>query len=281
MAHFVIAGATGATGRRLVAHAVACDDVARVTALLRRKRTKDDDMADVWLHEKVQQVEIDYEKLETADAADVAWLDAAALPTAAFCCLGISRKKAGSAAAYRRVDYDYCAFFARLVHQAGVKQCYLISTAGASASSAFLYPKTKGEIENYYQSLKFDRLSIYRPGILDKGSETRTVSKFFGMIMGSLAVDVLAQALAYDALVLAKTDGTDSAKLFKVNADIVKYAAAWAKRNGGGGGGSGGGGGGAAGAASGGDGAASAAAGGGDDEVGGDDDEKDDEHGDK
>ena len=38
--------------------------------------------------------------------------------------------------------------------------------SGASESAYFLYPSTKGKTENHILNLKFDRTSIYRPGVL-------------------------------------------------------------------------------------------------------------------
>ena len=38
--------------------------------------------------------------------------------------------------------------------------------SGASESAYFLYPITKGKTENHILNLKFDRTSIYRPGVL-------------------------------------------------------------------------------------------------------------------
>ena len=42
----------------------------------------------------------------------------------------------------------------------------LFSLLGASESSYFLYPQTKGRTESYILNLNFDRTSIYRPGVL-------------------------------------------------------------------------------------------------------------------
>ena len=76
-------------------------------------------------------------------------LEALPLPAVddAFCCLGTTRKDAGSAEAFRRVDFDYVVAFARLAKRAGARRFMLVSSLGASPNSRFLYPRTKGECE--------------------------------------------------------------------------------------------------------------------------------------
>jgi uncharacterized protein YbjT (DUF2867 family) len=84
----------------------------------------------------------------------------------AFCCLGTTRRDAGSAEAFRRVDLDYVVAFARLAKRAGAQRFLLVSSVGASASSPFLYPRTKGEAEAAVTAAGFETLVIARPSFL-------------------------------------------------------------------------------------------------------------------
>ena len=79
-------------------------------------------------------------------------------------CMGSTRKDAGSATAFERIDYDYSTFAGSQAAAAGVKTCHLVSSQGASSTSWLLYPRTKGRIEDKFKSLGFETLNIYRPG---------------------------------------------------------------------------------------------------------------------
>lgn len=95
-------------------------------------------------------------------------LDELVLPAVddAFCCLGTTRRDAGSAAAFRRVDFDYVVAFARLARRAGATRFLLVSSLGASANSPLLYPRTKGESEAAISALGFRTVVILRPSFL-------------------------------------------------------------------------------------------------------------------
>lgn len=62
-----------------------------------------------------------------------------------FCCLGTTIKKAGSQAAFRKVDYEYPITFAEIAKENGIKQYLIITAIGANAQSSVFYTRTKGE----------------------------------------------------------------------------------------------------------------------------------------
>lgn len=80
--------------------------------------------------------------------------------------LGTTRAAAGSAAAFRAVDFDYTLAVATQVRRHGATRFALTSSIGASAGSRLLYPRTKGQIEDAVRALGFDALTILRPGML-------------------------------------------------------------------------------------------------------------------
>ncbi|ENY71110.1 nucleoside-diphosphate-sugar epimerase [Aeromonas diversa CDC 2478-85] len=84
----------------------------------------------------------------------------------AFCALGTTRRDAGSAAAFRRVDLDYVLAFARLAQRHGCRRLVVVSSLGANPGSPFLYPRTKGEMEQALQAMGWERLVVVRPGML-------------------------------------------------------------------------------------------------------------------
>nr|KAJ3420501.1 hypothetical protein HK105_005603 [Polyrhizophydium stewartii] len=92
-----------------------------------------------------------------------------------YCCLGTTRADAGSAEAFVKIDYAIPLQAAKMFKENGKgDQHYMLVTAsGSNASSMFLYPRTKGELERDVQALGFSRLTILRPGLLDYRPDPR------------------------------------------------------------------------------------------------------------
>jgi uncharacterized protein YbjT (DUF2867 family) len=84
----------------------------------------------------------------------------------AYCCLGTTRKKAGSVAAFRRVDKDYVINFSRWVAANDIPQLHVISAVGANLKSASSYLQTKGETEQALKQLNLPCLYLYQPTLL-------------------------------------------------------------------------------------------------------------------
>lgn len=97
-------------------------------------------------------------------------------PDAVICALGTTRVKAGSEEAFRHVDYGLPMAFGRAAHAAGVQTFAIVTFAGASVDSRFLYPRTKGEVERDIRAIGFRSLTICRPSLIDgKRNEARRV----------------------------------------------------------------------------------------------------------
>nr|XP_004673284.2 oxidoreductase HTATIP2 isoform X1 [Jaculus jaculus] len=174
-----ILGASGETGRVLLKEILDQNLFAKVTIIGRRKLTFQEEN-----YKNVNQEVVDFEKLDDYTSAfqghDVG-----------FCCLGTTRSKAG-AEGFVRVDRDYVLKSAELAKAGGCKHFNLLSSKGANKSSSFLYLQVKGEVEAKVEALKFDRYSVFRPGVLlcDR-QESRpgewVVRKFFGCLPHSWA----------------------------------------------------------------------------------------------
>ncbi|XP_037696152.1 oxidoreductase HTATIP2 isoform X1 [Choloepus didactylus] len=174
-----ILGASGETGKVLLKEILAQSLFSKVTLIGRRKLTFKEEA-----YKNVKQEVVDFEKLDDYASAfqghDVG-----------FCCLGTTRQKAG-AAGYVRVDRDYVLKSAELAKAGGCKHFNLVSSKGADKSSNFLYLQIKGEVEARVEELKFDRFSVFRPGVLlcDR-QESRpgewVIRKFFGCLPESWA----------------------------------------------------------------------------------------------
>jgi uncharacterized protein YbjT (DUF2867 family) len=141
-----VAGANGLVGSALLRRLLEDPLVARVVAPTRRPLPP-------------------HAKLENPALSGAQWPDLAPLDEA-FSALGTTRAKAGSPEAFRAVDLDLNAAFARAARKAGARGFGLVSSLGANADSAFLYPRTKGEVENVLRGLGFETLVIARPSFL-------------------------------------------------------------------------------------------------------------------
>jgi len=144
----VVAGGTGLIGAALLQLLGKNADYHRVTTLVRREAPAPPG---------VVTQRVDFDRLDELVLSEV---------DDAFCCLGTTRRAAGSAEAFRRVDFDYIVAFARLAKRAGARRFLLVSSVGASARSRLLYSRTKGEGEEAITRLGFDTVVILRPSIL-------------------------------------------------------------------------------------------------------------------
>lgn len=83
-----------------------------------------------------------------------------------FCCLGTTLKKAGSRAAFRKVDFELCALAGSLAKRAGVETFAVVSAVNANPDALSFYARTKGELEASLRSLHFPRLILAKPSLL-------------------------------------------------------------------------------------------------------------------
>ena len=55
---------------------------------------------------------------------------------------------------------------AQVARDAGAVEFHLVTSQGANKDSSFLYPQTKGLVEEAVRQVAFDRLYVYRPSFL-------------------------------------------------------------------------------------------------------------------
>lgn len=114
----------------------------------------------------------------------------------AFCALGTTRQQAGSAAAFRQVDFDYILAFGRLAQRHGCQRLVVVSSLGASARSPSLYLKTKGEMEQALLAQAWPHLTIVRPAMLLGGRSTPRRSEQLSQLIYPLVEPLLRGRLA-------------------------------------------------------------------------------------
>ncbi|KAI9220885.1 hypothetical protein BC828DRAFT_382436 [Blastocladiella britannica] len=172
MSSALIYGHTGAIGKPLLRLLLASPHFARVTAIGRRELPT----ADLPNPEKLTQHVVDFENLEPSRAVFKGH-------QYAFCAFGTTRKDAGSAEAFKRIDMEYVLRAARLVadenkvgETSDVHFLY-VSSQGSNINSPFLYPQVKGQIEHDLTTYGFRRVSIFNPAMLEV-AEPRPSARF-------------------------------------------------------------------------------------------------------
>ena len=83
-----------------------------------------------------------------------------------FVALGTTIRKAGSEAAFRKVDFELPMRAAQESLKAGAEQFIVVSSVGADPSAKNFYLRTKGELEAELAKLPFRSLHIFRPSLL-------------------------------------------------------------------------------------------------------------------
>jgi uncharacterized protein YbjT (DUF2867 family) len=145
----LVVGATGLVGSALVEQLLEAPEYVRVRALTRRPLAAPDRLG----------VElVDFERPE-------AWHGAVA-GQHVFCCLGTTRKKAGSQAAFRKVDLELPLELARVARARGALGFFVVTALGADPSSSIFYNRVKGELEARLKELDYPTLAIFRPSLL-------------------------------------------------------------------------------------------------------------------
>ena len=147
--------------------------------------------------------------VHVAEAGEWPRLVCGIAPDTAVSCLGTTMRQAGSHAAFRSVDRDMVLAFARAARQAGARRMLTVSSAGASERAPNFYLALKGEVERELASLGFDRLDIFRPGLLrgPRGGDRRAGERI-GILLSPLTNlflrGGLARYAAIDAQIVAE-----------------------------------------------------------------------------
>ena len=187
----IVAGGTGLVGGTLLDLLGNDPSYQQTTSLVRRERLA---------RPGVTFQRVDFERLEELDLPPV---------DDAFCCLGTTRRDAGSAAGFRRVDLDYVVAFANVAKRAGALRFMLVSSLGASPTSPFLYPRTKGECEAAVSAIGFSTLVIVRPSFLvgarPEARAAEAVALRVGRLLRPALVGPLRRYAPVDALAVART----------------------------------------------------------------------------
>ncbi|KFF12217.1 semialdehyde dehydrogenase [Chryseobacterium soli] len=203
----LVIGATGATGKDLVQQLLNDKDFEAVDVFVRKPIDIQNDKLNVHV--------VNFEKPEE-------WKNAVK-GDVAFSCLGTTLKDAGSKEAQRKVDFDYQYEFAKAAKDNNVDDYVLVSAYGADPKSKIFYSKMKGELEEAVKQLHFNKITVFKPGMLERKDSQRTgevlgsrIIKFANKIgllesQRPLPTDVLAKAMINSSKI--KSNGYSSIKL--------------------------------------------------------------------
>jgi uncharacterized protein YbjT (DUF2867 family) len=145
----LVIGATGLVGEETLKQLLNSAQYSKVIGLTRRP-------LDI-KHAKLENPVVDFDKpgqYSSIKADDV------------YCAMGTTIGKAGSQAAFRRVDFEIPLLVAKLALDNGAAKFILVSSMGADAKSMVFYSRTKGELEQALSQLKYKAVLIFRPSIL-------------------------------------------------------------------------------------------------------------------
>lgn len=184
-----VLGSTGLIGKNVLKLLVRLDQVVRVYCPV-RKMPGDDapDLASMGILEgssKLNFEVVDFHTLGAEGAGHKKVLAGFLGCDAVVCCLGTTKKQAGSKAEQERVDTRLPLMLAAIAKKAGVKHFLCVSAMGADSHSPFFYNRLKGMLEEGLTMMNFESLTLVRPSLLlgqhnDKRLGEELLQKFFG-----------------------------------------------------------------------------------------------------
>ncbi|EOL8954018.1 NAD(P)H-binding protein [Cronobacter malonaticus] len=149
-----------------------------------------------------------------------------------FCCLGTTRREAGSKEAFILADYTLVVDTSLAGLRLGAKHMLVVSALGANPNSLFFYNRVKGEMETALKAQGWPRLTIARPSLLIGDREKRRAGEsfmapLFRLLPGkwkAIEAHTVAQAMVNAALSPAKEDVAvlDSAQLREIAAQTAR-----------------------------------------------------------
>lgn len=212
----LIAGATGLVGTYCLSDLIASAAYSRVIALVRRQMPLN--------HPKLDQRVVDFERLQelpVSSCDDV------------FLTMGTTIRKAGSQAAFRKVDLEYPRRIAEASLRLGAQRLVLVSSVGADPNSRTFYLRVKGELEQAIAMMPFESVHILRPSLLLGHRAEKRFGEAIGQVLMPLMAPLMGgqwrryRAIAAEtvakAMVAAAQSGQRGVHVYEYD-DIVKLA---------------------------------------------------------
>lgn len=191
MSQVLLTGATGLVGGHLLRILLNAPDIKSIAAPTRRPLS---DISGVFNPHDPQLTDA---LAQVVDPVDIV-----------FCCLGTTRREAGSKEAFVHADYTLVIDTALVGKKLGAQHMLVVSAMGANAHSPFFYNRVKGEMEEALIAQEWPRLTIARPSMLvgereKKRAGETLLAPLFSLLPGNLkSIDArdVASALLAEAL---------------------------------------------------------------------------------
>ena len=191
MSQVLLTGATGLVGGHLLRMLLNAQDIKSIAAPTRRPLS---DISGVFNPHDPQLTDA---LAQVVDPVDIV-----------FCCLGTTRREAGSKEAFVHADYTLVIDTALVGKKLGAQHMLVVSAMGANAHSPFFYNRVKGEMEEALIAQQWPRLTIARPSMLvgereKKRTGETLLAPLFSLLPGNLkSIDArdVASALLAEAL---------------------------------------------------------------------------------
>jgi len=156
----IVLGATGNVGGRIMQLLIKSPLCKKVLVVTRRK-------TNVFADPKVSGVVVTMDRLEEKIVPHAQGVDVA---LAAF---GVGKGSAKMPEQeVRKIEISYPLAFCRAAKAGGARVCGVMTAAGANTESGMTYMKIIGEKEQAVESVRFDFLGLYRPGVILGNSNT-------------------------------------------------------------------------------------------------------------
>jgi uncharacterized protein YbjT (DUF2867 family) len=178
----VIAGASGLVGQECLRLLLSRYD--SVTSLVRKPTGN--------RHLRLIERRIDFDRLDTIEIPHGAHV---------YSALGSTIKKAGSEAAFRRVDFDYPQMLAGRAAAAGGAKFMLVSSVGSDKASGNFYLRVKGELEEAVARMPLEAALFFRPSVLIGDREEKRPGEAIGVFIArALAFSLIGPLRKYRAI---------------------------------------------------------------------------------
>ena len=191
MSQVLLTGATGLVGGHLLRMLLNAPDIKSLAAPTRRP------LSDISGGFNPHDPQLTDALAQVVDPVDIV-----------FCCLGTTRREAGSKEAFVHADYTLVIDTALVGKRLGAQHMLVVSAMGANAHSPFFYNRVKGEMEEALIAQQWPRLTIARPSMLvgereKKRAGETLLAPLFSLLPGNLkSIDArdVAGALLAEAL---------------------------------------------------------------------------------
>ncbi|KAI0030056.1 hypothetical protein K488DRAFT_79828 [Vararia minispora EC-137] len=184
----LLIGATGQTGRHLLRELLNSPKYNRV--LEAGRRVTPQDQLPQGARDKLEQRVVNFEKLDDARLDEGPGFDVI------YITLGTTRKDAGSAENFERIDRQYVVNAAKAAKVDRNQRLIYLSSPAADPKSRFLYTRSKGLTEKSLSELGYRDTIFFHPGLLYR-SEPRLMEamvtpfvRVLSLFTNSLAIKV-------------------------------------------------------------------------------------------